>query len=178
LAADLDSVMTVEKAIIAAVPPERKFRGCRTDLEAREFALALSRNASRMAFPDDFVRAFQQVQRRIQEKHGKTTYDAKNEPTNEGPLLAAVREIRVSFTPSWDASEKNLTFYFIFDRATDIPTDADEIVASLLRKFRRVGSFHDPTFRIVTATEMSVSAYLSSDALDLEQLSLASQAAS
>jgi hypothetical protein len=177
LAADLDNIMTVEKAIIAAVPPEKRVRGCQTDLEMREFAWAVARNLSRTAFPDDFVFAFQKIQQRIQEKHGKTTYDAKNNPTNEGVLLAAVREIRVSCAPSWDAADVTLTFYFIFDRPEQIPTNAEDIITGLLKRFRPTGSFRDPSFRIVTISQMSAAAYLSSDALDLDQLSLASQAA-
>jgi len=174
LVADLDNVMTVEKAIIAAVPPKKRVRGCRADREAR---MALARNMSRTAFPDDFVFAFRKVQQRIQEKHGKPTYDAKSKPTNEGALLAAVREIRVSCTPSWNAADVNLTFYFIFEQAEQIPTNAEDIITDLLKRFRSTGSFRDPSFRIVTTSQMSAAAYLSSDALDLDQLSLASQAA-
>jgi hypothetical protein len=163
LAADLDSVMTVEKAIIAVVPPNKRVRGCRDDLEVREFALALSRNASRTAFPDDFVSALRQVQRRIQEKHGKNTH--------EGKLLAALREIRVSCVPSWDAADASLTFLFIFNERQDIPADGDEIVAGLLTRFQATGPFVDPSFRLVAINEMSAAAYLSSDPLDLDHLS-------
>jgi hypothetical protein len=175
LAADLDSVMTMEKAIIAAIPPQKRVRGCRNDREMREFALALSRNTSRTAFPDDFVSAFRQVQRRIQEKHGKPTHDAKGKPTNEGKLLGAVREIRVACTPSWNAAEVNLTFFFVFEQAQDILPGAAEIVANLLKRFKPTGLFQDLSFRLVTTSEMSAATYLSSDPLDLDQLSLASQ---
>jgi hypothetical protein len=167
--------MTIEKAIIAAVPTANRQRGCRTDLEAREFALALSRNTSRTAFPDDFVRAFRRIQQRIQEKHGKPTFDAKGKPTNEGQLLSALREIRVSCAPSWSAAEVSLNLYFIFNQTNDIPADADNIISGLLKKFSPTGSFGDPSFRVVTMSEISAAAYLSSDPLDLDQLSLASR---
>jgi hypothetical protein len=51
------------------------------------------------------------IQTRILEKHGTATRDKKGRPTNEGALLAALREIRVACLPSWSASDPALTFY-------------------------------------------------------------------
>ncbi len=54
LVADLDRVMTVEKAIVASWT---RVSGWRTDTESRMFSRALARQRSRFAFPDDFVLA-------------------------------------------------------------------------------------------------------------------------
>ena len=51
LVADLDRVMTVEKAVIAEW--ERK-SGCQNDQEIRVLGQALARKRARFAFPDDF----------------------------------------------------------------------------------------------------------------------------
>ena len=52
LVADLDRVMTVEKAVVADWD---RVVGALRDDDARRFRLALMRNRGRVAFPDDFV---------------------------------------------------------------------------------------------------------------------------
>jgi hypothetical protein len=84
LVADLDRVMTVEKAVLARWP---RTLGCSTDAEARAFSEALGRKRARPAFPDDFVAALARLQRRIRDKHGRKS--------SEGQLLEALREIRI-----------------------------------------------------------------------------------
>jgi hypothetical protein len=170
LVADLDAVMTVEKAVLAQVPKANRIRGCPTDADARQFASALSRNLSRVAFPDDFVKAVKPIQQRIIDKHGKPTKDRKGNPTNEGELLDRLREIRIACTPSWTDSEARLTFYFVFNSRNDVPADAETIIEDLIKKFKPVGPFIDPLFRVVTLSEMSAAAYVASDPLDLDNL--------
>jgi hypothetical protein len=170
LVADLDAVMTIEKAVLAQIPKTNRVRGCLTDVDARQFASALSRNLSRVAFPDDFVKAVKPIQQRIVDKHGKPTSDRKGNPTNEGALLDRLLEIRVACSPSWTDGEVSLTFYFIFDRPQDIPADADTIIEALIKKFKPIGPFSDPLFRIVPLSEMSAAAYVASDPLDLDNL--------
>lgn len=103
------------------------------------------------------------------------TRGTRGKPTNEGKFLESLREIRVACVPSWTAAEVDLTFFFIFNERQDIPADADDIAAGLLKKFKPTGPFTDPSFRIVTISEMSAAAYLSSDSLDLDHLSHRSQ---
>lgn len=171
LVANLDAVNTVEKSIIAAVDPQDRIRGCRTDVEVRELAFALSRNIERFAFPDDFTTAMRSIQERILEKHGTTTRDKKGRPTNEGALLTALREIRVACLPSWSASDPALTFYLIFNSRAEIPADGDEIAEALFKRFKPSGPFKDFAFRLVALSELSAEAYVSSEPLDLEHLS-------
>jgi hypothetical protein len=84
LVANLDAISTIEKAVIAAIEPRDRVRGCRSDDEVRELAFALSRNINRFAFPDDFTAAMRSIQERILAKHGTITHDQKGRPTNEG----------------------------------------------------------------------------------------------
>jgi hypothetical protein len=104
LVADLDRVMTVEKAVLAEWA---RTPGCSTDAEARAFGECLSRKRARPAFPDDFVGAMARLQRRIRDRHGRSSI--------EGQLLAALREIRVHASPSWDAAQVLVRFLFIKD---------------------------------------------------------------
>jgi hypothetical protein len=171
LVADLHSTTTVEKAILSTIPAAQRIRGCTTDLESREFAAMVAHGFGRAALPDDFNEAVKSMQRRIREKHGKPTQDSHGAPTNEGSLLSALREIRITFAPSRDAPNVDLTFWFVFNSRADIPTDGDEIVENLVEKFKVTGRFKDPAFRLVTLSEISAEAYLTSDRLDLDYLS-------
>jgi hypothetical protein len=102
LVADLDRVMTVEKAVVAQW--ERQ-QGCCNDEEIRAFGQALARKRVRFAFPDDFIKFVSKLQNRIKEKHNKSS--------DEGNALRALSEIRVRASPSWNASEIELMFWFI-----------------------------------------------------------------
>jgi hypothetical protein len=171
LVANLDAVGTVEKSVIATVDPKDYIRGCRTDLETAEFAFALSRNIQRFAFPDDFTAAMRSIQARILEKHGAITRDKKGKPTNEGAMLTTLREIRVTCAPSWTANDPALTFHLIFNSRAEIPTDGQEIAETLFKKFKPTGPFKDFSVRLVSLSELSADAYVSSQPLDLEHLS-------
>ena len=171
LVANLDAVSAVEKSVIAAIDPKDRIRGCRAGAEVRELALALSRNLQRFAFPDDFTTAMKSIQARILEKHGTATRDKKGRPTNEGPLLTAVREIRVACLPSWSASYPTLTFYLIFNNRAEIPADGDDIAETLFKRFKQDGPFKDFALRLVALCELSAEAYVLSEPLDLEYLS-------
>jgi hypothetical protein len=100
--ADLDRVMTVEKAVIATWA---KIQGCKSDADTRSLGEALARKRSRFAFPDDFNRFAQKLQQRMQKRHDKADDD--------GVALRALREIRVQAAPAWDAErvELNLAAY-------------------------------------------------------------------
>ncbi len=98
LVADLDRVMTVEKTVVATWD---RIIGCQNDEEIRAFGKALSRKCSRFAFPDDFNAFIRKLQKRMNDKHEKTS--------DEGLALRALREIRVQATPSWDAEETSLS---------------------------------------------------------------------
>lgn len=155
--------MTVEKGVLARISPETIIRGLRTDEEIRAFADSLSRRFARFAFPDDFVEAVSSMRKRIVDKHRKDT--------DEGNAYRALREIRVSASPSWEAPAPNIEFLFILEGSGPISQPLEEALTSLIGRFKTEGAFCDPAFRIVSLEDMTAASYLASDRLDLDHLS-------
>ena len=162
LVADLDRVMTVEKAVVAGWT---RVRGCRSDEEARNFARSLARKRSRFAFPDEFVEVVRPLRDWLISKHDKDSA--------EGRALRSLREIRVAADPSWDAAEVKLTFYFITN--VDVSgfegkswSDLTESWLDRLKKARRFQQIHGG---VTTLGGLTAQDYVDSDPLDLDHLS-------
>jgi hypothetical protein len=158
LVADLDRVMTLEKAV--AIQWER-ILGCSTDGERRAIGLALARKRIRFAFPDDFTQFSRKLQSRLQEKHDKSS--------DEGDTLRALREIRVRASPSWNDSEIELMFWFI--RNEDEPTFKGIGWHDLLKKWL---DFQSVEGQVITLESLSAKDYVESDPLDFDYLSTSS----
>ena len=160
---DLDRVMTVEKAVVA---DWSRVAGTHDDGEARTLRLALTRNRSRVAFPDDFVQLASGLTRRMSRKH-----DAQSD---EGRALRALREIRVRAEPSWRNAEVALLFLFVRDDAT--PTLAgqtwDNYLDLWLRRVPPEGRFTRVDGVVQTLDDLTGREYVESDPLDLDHLSL------
>lgn len=163
LVADLDRVMTVEKAVVAQW--ERK-QGCFNDEEIRALKLALARKRARFAFPDDFVNFVNKLQRRIKDKHNKNS--------DEGSALRALREIRVKASPSWNESQVELIFWFIRD-----PKQLDwngsqwsDLLEKWLKLIPESGRFNNVEGSVVTLEDLTAKDYTESDPLDLDNLSI------
>jgi hypothetical protein len=162
LVADLDRVMTVEKAVVAAW---ERIPGCQSDADIRSLSEALARKRSRFAFPDDFNRLAQKLQKRMQDKHEKST--------DEGEALRALREIRVSATPAWDANAVELIFWFIRAETDDLfqAKEWHEWLNGWLKLLPASGRFSSVDGSIVTLDDMTAKEYIQSDRLDLDRLS-------
>lgn len=163
LAADLDRVMTVEKAVVATW---QRRSGCATDQERRDFAKALARKRTRVAFPDDFVCAIQKFQDRLRRKHGKNS--------DEGRALRALLEIRVRAAPAWNADQAEITLWFIRD-ANDETFEGkfwDTYLEGWLNLIERRGRFREIQGAVVTLDDLSARDYVESDPLDLDHLSM------
>jgi hypothetical protein len=162
LVADLDRVMTLEKAIVAKWS---RIYGCSNDEEIRDLGQALARKRVRFAFPDDFTKLVQKLQSRLQEKHPKLS--------NEGEALRALREIRVRATPSWNVPEIELMFWFI--RNKNEPTFKDmgwhEMLKKWLELVPKSGRFQSIEGQVGTLEDLSAQDYVESDPLDLDHLS-------
>jgi hypothetical protein len=162
LVADLDRVMTVEKAVLARW---QRTAGCHSDDDARRLALALSRKRARVAFPDDFVSLARPLKDRLTSKHDKAS--------EEGRALRALREIRVRAAPSWDADEVELMFWFI--RHQDEPNFEGVPWHQMLERWLDVIQPHDrfPSIDGVVHTldDLSAREFVESDPLDLDNLS-------
>ncbi|MGE3166916.1 MAG: hypothetical protein AB7O52_18585 [Planctomycetota bacterium] len=161
LVADLDRVMTVEKAVVAGW---HRVAGWQTDAEARRIALALARKRARAAFPDDFVAFATPLKRLMSDKH--------DQQSDYGRALRALREVRVRAEPSWTAKKVKLMFWFI--RNEDEPTFEDHAWHSFLASWQqlipRSGRFVDVQAVVQTLEDLTAREYVESDPLDLDHL--------
>lgn len=162
LVADLDRVMTVEKSLVASWT---RIPGWATDAEVRELAQALARKRVRFAFPDDFNVFCKKLQARLQEKHDKQS--------EEGRALRALREIRVRATPSWDANQVAITFWFIRDEddALSQVRTWDEHLEAWLNLLPASNRFEQVDGVVVRLEDITAKDYLESVSLDLDHLS-------
>lgn len=165
LVADLDRVMTIEKAIVVTW---KRTAGYSEDADGRAFAQALARKRVRFAFPDDFTVFAKKLQGRLADKHDKNT--------DEGRGLRALREIRVHASPSWDAPQVDILFWFIRNE-----NDADfegKSWAELLKEWLKLasvsGRFKSVEGQVVTLQDMRAADFVDSDPLDLDHLSIGS----
>lgn len=162
LVADLDRVMTMEKAVLATWS---RINGLRSDEERRDFGRALARKWSRAAFPDDFVQAAQEIRKRLVRQHTKQSA--------EGAHLRALREIRVSATPSWNEPSVELTWWFIRDAAPEGHTpDWIKFTQLWVSKLDANSRFQTTERISCPLADMSARDYVDSERLDLDQLSV------
>ena len=166
LVADLDRTMTVEKALVAGWS---RSPGWGTDAQLRDFGQALARKRSRFAFPDDFVTAAGNLQRRLVAEH--------NRQTEEGAHLRALDEIRVRAAPSWDDAEVQLCWWFVREAdPADVQADWPTFLDRWLALFDPRGRFRlDPPIAC-RLEDMTARDYIESDRLDLDRLSVPRQA--
>ena len=162
LVADLDRIMTVEKAIVAEW--ERK-PGCLSDDEIRALGQALTRKRARFAFPDDFTDFARKLQNRLRDKHDKAN--------DEGEALRALREIRVRAEPSWNSSEIRLIFWFIRDDDQNKFKGVgwDQFLNQWLQLIPESGRYKNVEGSVVALKDMTAKEYVESDPLDLDHLS-------
>ncbi len=165
LVADLDRVMTVEKAVVA---DWHCVVGAPQDEDVRRFRLALTRNRGRVAFPDDFVRFASQLTRRMSSKH-----EARSE---EGRALRALREIRVRAEPSWRTDEVGILFLFVRDDTaqTFAGQTWDNYLSLWLKRVPPKGRFTRIEGVVQTLDDLTGREYVESDPLDLDHLSTGS----
>lgn len=162
LVADLDRIMTVEKAVVAEW--ERK-PGCLSDDEIRALGQALTRKRARFAFPDDFTDFARKLQNRLRDKHDKAN--------DEGEALRALREIRVRAEPSWNSSEIRLIFWFIRDEDQNQFKGVgwDQFLNQWLQLIPESGRYKNVEGSVVALEDMTAKEYVESDPLDLDHLS-------
>lgn len=162
LVADLDRVMTVEKAVVASW---ERTSGCPTDQARRDFAQALVRKRARVAFPDDFTGVVGKLLDRLQDKHDKNS--------DEGRALRALRQVRVRAAPSWEAAEVEITFWFVPEE-DDLEFEGKPWHEHLERWEKLVvatGRFSKVYVSVRTLSDLTAREYVESDLLDLDHLS-------
>ncbi len=163
LVADLDRVMTLEKAVVT---DWQRTPGCQNDQEIRALGQALARKRIRFAFPDDFNELARKLQKRMQEKHDK-------HESAEGKALRALREIRVRAEPSWNASKAHLMFWFIrHEQQSQFEGISwDQFLKQWLELVPKDGRFHSVEGLVMSLEDMIAKDYIESDPLDLDHLS-------
>lgn len=162
LVADLDRVMTVEKAVVACW---RRTQGCQDGDDCRRLALSLARKRARFAFPDDFVRLAQPLIKRLSSKHDKNSA--------EGRALRSLREVRVRPAPSWDAERVELLFWFIREDGEPIFEELtwNQWLERWLTLVPASDRFRPVEGQVTTLDDMTARDYVDSDPLDLDHLS-------
>lgn len=162
LVADLDRVMTVEKAVVAEW---KRIPGCQNDDEVRILGQALARKRVRFAFPDDFIAFAQKLQKRMQDKHDKLSV--------EGDALRALREIRVRAAPSWNAREIELMFWFIRneEQVQFQEQEWHQYLEKWLQLLPKSERFQSVDGVVVSLEDMTAKDYVESDPLDFDHLS-------
>jgi hypothetical protein len=161
IVADLDRIMTLEKALLVNAD---RVEGCRTDDERRNFAEALRRKFGRPAFPDDFVTLAAKLTNRLSEKHEKQT--------EEGNVLRSLREIRVLASPDWNAAQIDLMLFFVKHSKHDQNIENwDDHRKAWLDLIKAQGRFSSINGVVVELRDMNAEEYVASDLLDLDHLS-------
>lgn len=163
LVADLDRIMTVEKAVLLNWT---RIRGCFSDTECRTLSIALARKRSRFAFPDDFNQFVRKLKDRLKGKHSRDS--------EEGISLRSLREIRVKAEPSWKADRLDLIFYFI--KGEEAPSESgetnwDQHLKFWLNLVRPSGRVENIDGVVQTLDDLTARDYVESNRLDLDHLS-------
>jgi hypothetical protein len=161
---DLDAVMSVEKAVVAAW---KRQEGCRTDAERRRFSEAVRRKASRFAFPGDVAKVLNPLRQELDKHDGK--------PTALGAAVAELREIRLLALPGWSGEEFDLYVYFVLPpKRETLGRTIDEwrtLAKGWLSKCTREGQVRSVEGDVHRADEMSADEYLESDQWDTDTFS-------
>lgn len=161
LVADLDRIITVEKAFLSSF---ECVAGCRTDSERRTFADALSRHRIRPAFPDEFNNCMGPVRDHLKKIH------RRSDP--EGLLIQSIGEIRVSASPNWDAELITVFFWFILSPESASPSiDISSYVDKWLGLFE-ASERYELQAVVCRLEDITALDYVSSDRLDLDQMSV------
>lgn len=162
LVADLDRVMTVEKAVVALWD---RTIGCDSCFAARHFAESLSRKRARPAFPDDFSECLRPLLKKIKLKHGK-------ELSEEGRAFRALQEIRVRAAPDWKSDQIDVFFWFIRNpREDDTGIIWTVFIENWVDLFKITDRYFSVKGAAVFLEDMTALDYVESDPLDLDYLS-------
>lgn len=163
--ADLDTVVTSEKSILLGFDPKR---GLVNERSQRQFGNSIARVFSRFAFPDDLPRTLNKMVTRIKSKHARDS--------DEGRVLEAIEEIRLTGSPSWDANE--IDVFILFSPATRseasevVPDEKwDDFIDSWIDKAEPIGVIRSVDGAMIPLDELTARQYIDSVPLDLDYLS-------
>lgn len=163
--ADTSLLVSAEKTILLEVD---RLPGVVTDHNRRQFADGIARSFGRSALPDDLVRAFDKLTRRIKQKHDKDS--------DEGRALRLLGSIRVRGLPSWTADDIDVRVLFCPNTQSEAescmsPKQWDDMVDEWVGLTEPDGVIRDISGDWLALDRMTALDYLESDHLDLEYLS-------
>lgn len=158
-AADLDRVLTVEKACLTRWP---RLEGCTKDAERRNLGRLLARKRQRAALPDEFAPWFKPLRKRW----AKWTESR----SAEAAVFEDLQEIRVQASPSWAAESIRLFLWFILKDDASV-VDRSEVLADWMGRLTPTPPFTTVDARIVRYADIQASDYIDSDLLELDQFS-------
>jgi len=160
LVADLDRVITAEKAFLSDYEPTQ---GCSDDSERRTFTEALARHKTRAAFPDDFNICMGPVRDYLKKIHQSN--DA------EGRLIQSIGKIRVTASPNWGGEKIGIYLWLILLPQTESPTD--DLSLYIEKWIALFGQSDRYSLEAVVCRleDIKASDYVGSDRLDLDNLS-------
>jgi len=109
------------------------------------------------------------LQNRLKEKHDRQS--------DEGRALRALREIRVTAEPSWEAGQVTLVFWFVrHPEQRDFDGKAwDAWLDTWLKLVKKTDRYVAVRGLVTTLADMTAEDYVTSDPLDLDYLSLRGQ---
>jgi hypothetical protein len=119
-------------------------------------------------FPNDFVKWIGKFRDSIKGKHGAPL-------SEEGAALRALREIRVTASPKWEAPEIDLFFHFVREeQQPDGPSKSWYLwLGRWLDSLKPAGRFKRVDGVVLPSSHIPLSDYWASDQLDLDHLSRA-----
>jgi hypothetical protein len=163
--ADLDRIVTVHKQDMVEW---HRTPGVAGTEERRRFANNCGRKFARAALPNDLASALDKFRRRVIKKHGKSS--------REGAALDLLEDIRVTGTPSWDASE--IDVFVLLCPASEEELDAfgagelEQFAESWLDLCVPHGAICSIEGSVIPLDQLSAREYVDSDPLDLGHLSV------
>jgi hypothetical protein len=165
IVANLDQVLTVEKAILLAIKPKQRKCAVRNDVEAQILSEGIARKFSRFAFPDEFTEALSKFRNSIIGRHDKNS--------QAGRTFQALKEIRVANSNGWADLKSEIEFLFLFENDEDITQECGSCIDDLMNHFVVNERFPViPSFRCVTFKDITADTYRRSLLLDLNFLSI------
>lgn len=160
LVADLDRVVTAEKAFLREYEPTQ---GCSDESGRRAFAEALARHKTRAAFPDDFNICMEPIRDHLKKIHQNN--DA------EGNLIKSIGEIRITASPNWEGETISTHLWFIFLPQVEAPTaDLSLYIEKWIALFGQSDRYSLEAV-VCRLDDIKASDYVGSDRLDLDTLS-------
>jgi hypothetical protein len=163
--ADLDKIVTVEKAVLLAVDLKTKICAVGSDDEAQVLSDDIARKFTRFAFPDDFSLACSPIRDFVIKNH--------NKQNSTGQQLRSIIEIRVASSKGWLDMTSTFKFLFFFEERKMIDDNCEKSIQEMINKFAVNRSYPEkPTFQCLTFEDITAAAYRRSPLLDLNFLSI------